>query len=472
MTPHVVVVGGGIAGLVAARDVARALPGVRVSLLEGGDRVGGKLRREEVGGHLVDVGAESLLARRPEGLDLVAELGLADDVVHPATASASIWSRGRLHPLPGGTLMGIPSDPEGARGLLTAAEVARAVAEEPWPGGALDGDVSVGEYVAARVGGGVVDRLVEPLLGGVYAGHARRLSLRATLPQVWPVATAGESLLGAARDASRRAAARAGEPVFAGLRGGVGRLPDVLAADLVGRGVEVRTGAVVRGLDRVDGGWSVTAGSTRDPERLRADALVLAVPARPAGRLLAPHSPDAAAALGGIEYASMAIVTLALPAEVTATLTGSGFLVPPVDHRTIKASTFSSAKWPAIAEATPGVAYLRASVGRAGEEAELQRPDEELVRVAAHEVGQALGVSLPTLLDAHVQRWGGALPQYAVGHLDRVARVRAALAGLPGVAVAGAAYDGVGVPAVVGTARAAAREVVTHLRERGPGGEE
>ncbi len=465
--PRVVVVGGGIAGLVAARDLARA-GGAEVVLLDASDRVGGKLRLEDVAGHRVDVGAESLLARRPEGLDLLADLGLDADVVHPASGGASVWSRGRLHPLPSGTLMGIPGDPARAAGLLTDAEVERAADERAWPGGGGAGvvgeDVSVGDYVAGRLGDAVVDRLVEPLLGGVYAGHARRLSLRAALPQVWSVAAGGGSLLEAAREAGLRAGdGERRPPVFASLRGGLGRLPEVLAADLARLGATVRSRTIARELAPGPRGWAVTVGPTRDPERIDADAVVLAVPARPAARLLAGHT-AAADLLADIEYASMAVVTLAVPADRLPALPGSGFLVPPVEGRTIKASTFSSAKWPALAQAAPGVAYLRASVGRAGEESDLQRPDADLVRVAAAEVGEALGRPLPELLDAHVQRWGGALPQYAVGHVARVARVRAELAGLTGLALAGAAYDGVGVPAVVGTARTAAARVLTHLR--------
>ncbi len=165
--PHVVVVGGGIAGLTAALEVLEALPSAEVTVLEGSDRLGGKLRREPVAGHLVDVGAESVLALRPEAVDLATRVGAADDLVVPATTAASLWSRGGLMPLPRATLMGVPSDPESARGILTDDEVARLADEQPWPGGALDEDVWVGDYVATRLGDAVVDRLVEPLLGGV-----------------------------------------------------------------------------------------------------------------------------------------------------------------------------------------------------------------------------------------------------------------------------------------------------------------
>ena len=462
---RVVVVGGGIAGLVAARDVALARPDADVTVLDAADRVGGKLRLAEVAGHRVDVGAESILVRRPEGAALVRDLLLDDRVVHPEEVGALVWSRGELHPLPEGTVMGIPADPAAAEGLLNPSEVSRAAAE-PTRAAAVTRDVSVGEYVSGRVGEAVVDRLVEPLLGGVYAGHARRLSLRATLPQVWEVARAGERLLDGVGRLAAAVPGSVARPVFAGLRGGVGALPEALAEDLADRGVTVRTATIARELHRRPTGWEVVTGPTRAPEVHAADAVVLASPARPTSRLLVPHARRAAQLLGSVPYASMAIVTLAVDPGVVAGLPASGFLVPPVDERTVKASTFSSRKWAWLAEEAPEVGFLRASIGRAGEEADLQREDRDLVAVAVEEVEKAVGRSLGHVADAHVQRWGGALPQYDVGHVDLVTEVRDAVAGLPGITLAGAAYDGVGIPAVVAGAHAAAAQVLTHLRRR------
>ncbi len=467
--PHVVVVGGGISGLTAAWETTRVLPGARVTVLDAADRPGGKLRREEVAGVPLDVGAESVLARRPEALELVEEVGGSALLTHPATTSASIWSRGGLHPLPAGSLMGVPSDPDAALGVLDTAEVTRAQDEQPWPGGPLERDVAVGEYVAARLGDAVVDRLVEPLLGGVYAGRARELSLQACVPALFTAAREGRSLTATARDAAAAARDRAAAPVFAGLTGGVGRLAELLLDRLDERGVGVRSRTIARELHRTAGGWRVVVGPRPAPEALDADAVVLAVPAAPAARLLRDTAPAAAAELSAIGYASMAIVTLAVEAPADP-LPGSGFLVPPVDGRVVKASTFTSGKWAWAAEAGDGVVFLRASVGRAGESAELHREDADLAAVAVQEVGAALGRPLPRVADWHVQRWGGALPQYAVGHVDRVARIRSAVADLAGLELAGAAYDGVGIPACVGTGREAARAVTTHVRALRPPG--
>jgi protoporphyrinogen/coproporphyrinogen III oxidase len=463
--PRVVVVGGGIAGLTAALEVLDALPAARVTVLEGSDRLGGKLRLEPGAGHLVDVGAESVLALRPEAVDLANRVGATDDLVTPATTAASVWTRGALRPLPRATLMGVPSDPDSARGILTDDEVERLRHEQPWPHGPLTEDVSVGDYVGARLGTAVVDRLVEPLLGGVYAGHARRLSLQATMPVLWARAAAGESLVGTpgTRPASAPGRTEAPRPPFTGLRGGVGRLPGLVADELARRGATLRTGAVVRELQRRQTGWRLVIGSAADPEVVEADAVLLCVPPAPAARLLAGHASVASAALGGVETASSAVVTLAVQRTGVEELPGSGFLVPPVEGRTIKASTFSFRKWEWTGALSDEVVHLRASFGRAREESDLQRDDADLVAVAVAEVADAIGHPLPHVVDAHVQRWGGGLPQYAVGHVQRVAVIRADVARLPGIEVAGAVYDGVGIPAVVASATRAAHATVQHL---------
>lgn len=445
MTRDAVVVGGGIAGLVAARGIAAT--GRDVLLLEGSPQVGGKLRSAQVAGLTVDVGAEAMLARRPEGLDLATEIGA--EVVHPTTATSAVWSRGALRAMPR-SLMGVPLDLDqlAASGLLSPEGLARASHELDTPVG---DDVSVGDLVAARLGDELVDRLVEPLLGGVYAGHARRISAAAAVPQLLAMARRGSLLEQAAVIAPSTA------PVFASLPGGMGRLPDLVVD---GGGFEVRTSATVRALRRTAVGWALTVGPTTHAETVEADAVVLATPASPAARLLGEVLPEAAAELAAIETASVAVVTLAFRAHDVpdAVFERSGFLVPPVERRTIKASTFSFAKWAWVRDLDPDVVVLRTSLGRHGEEATLQAGDDGLVRVSLADLAATAGITARPL-DSHVQRWGGGLPQYAVGHLDRVARIRAALAAQPGLAVCGAAYDGVGIPAVIASARQAVASV-------------
>jgi oxygen-dependent protoporphyrinogen oxidase len=465
--PTVVVVGAGISGLAAAWDLVSRRPDLHVVVLDGAPQVGGKLALVEVGGLAVDAGAEALLARRPEGVDLAREVGLGDDLVTPRTTSAGVWSRGHVSPLPAGSLMGIPTTSAAAIGVLTPDEAA-AIDEEPaHHATVLETDTDVASYVAGRVGAPVVDRLVEPLLGGVYAGHASQLSLQATVPALWEAARSGESVVATARTVAARAqSAGPPSPVFAGLVGGVGRLPAAVAQAIVDRGGEVRTRVTVRELRRAPGteGWQVVIGSRADEQVLAADAVVIAVPARPAGRLLATVAPGAADRLGSVEAASMALVTAVLPRG--AGLVGersSGFLVPPVDGRTIKAVTYSSAKWGWLGERAGADLVVRLSVGRQGEEALLQRPDDELAQLALAELALALKGPLPQPTDTQVVRWGGGLPQYAVGHVDLVAFVRTAVAAVPRLAICGAYLDGVGVPACIASGRRAAAELLADL---------
>ncbi|MBO0847109.1 MAG: FAD-dependent oxidoreductase, partial [Nocardioides sp.] len=212
----------------------------------------------------------------------------------------------------------------------------------------------------------------------------------------------------------------------------------------------------VRVLERAGAGFRLTVGSARTPVTIETARVVLATPAAPAARLLAHVAPVASTELAGVEYASMAVVTLAVPALEVGD--SSGFLVPAVDGRRVKASTYSFNKWAWVGDASD-LRIVRASLGRHREEATLQASDEELVTHVVGDLSLALGQQLRPV-DAHVQRWGGALPQYAVGHLDRVGRIRADVSRVPGLAVCGAAYDGVGIPAVIGSARRAAAEVV------------
>lgn len=448
---HVVVVGGGITGLAAAHEAG--LAGARVTVLESSPRLGGKLAVSEVGGLQVDDGAESLLTRAPDGVALAREVGLGDALVPPTTAAASIWTRGALRPLPTRTLLGLPTDLAAlARsGLLSARGLNRVPLDLVLPGRPLTEDVSVGDVVAARLGREVVDRLVDPLLGGVYAGRAERLSLQMTLPQVVPHLARRRSLILATRDALP--AATGGPAPFATLPGGLGRLPAAVAA---ASGARVRLSTTVRALQRTPTGWRLTTGSAAAPEVVEADAVVLAVPAAPAARLLSGLVPTAAAELAGLDYASVALVTLVLGSPVGGE--GSGFLVPAVEGRTTKAVTFSSRKWGHLA----GERFvLRGSVGRHGDTADLQRTDEELVAAVQRDLVDIVG-PLPRVLDSRVSRWGGALPQYAVGHRDLVRRLRTAVAGQPGLAVAGAAYDGVGISACIRSGREAARLALAH----------
>ncbi|WP_320064682.1 protoporphyrinogen oxidase [Micromonospora sp. RTGN7] len=465
---RVAIVGGGITGLAAAVRLAdRAPAGTEITVYEQSGRLGGKLRTGELAGGPVEFGAESFLMRDPAGgesaaVTLVRRLGLADEIVHPTVGQAALAVDGELRPVPGGTLVGVPGD------LAKVAAVAEPTADADRDGGrpllAPGTDVSVGALVRSRLGDQVVDRLVDPMLGGVYAGRADDLSLVTTMPALARAARVEHTLVGAVRAAQAAAPRAPGAPVFGTLAGGLSRLVEAAAT---ASGATIRRDAAVRELTPTTAGWRLTVGPTRAPELVDADAVILAVPARPAARLLAgvagrtDLAPGVAATVGGLDYASVALVTLALPRPELPAL--SGFLVPATEGLVIKASTFFTTKWGHLAR-PDGLALVRASVGRYGEEATLQVTDDDLVESVRRDLSTVLRTPLPTPVASHVQRWGGALPQYTPGHLDRVADARAALrTAHPALALAGAGYDGVGIPVCIRSGETAAEEIITAL---------
>lgn len=470
---HVVVVGGGISGLAAAHRLLEG--GARVTLLEASDRLGGKLRTGEIAGVPVDLGAESMLAKRPEAVELARAVGLGERLQPPTTATASLWTRDALRPMPKGQVMGVPGDlaPLAASGVISAEGLTRIEEDTRLPRTEVGEDVAVGEYVAERLGREVVDRLVEPLLGGVYAGDAYKISLRAAVPQLFEAARTHRSLLDGVRGIQARAAATVHQigpaatgPVFMGIDGGIGTLPGAVAEAVRAKGGEIRTGTPVADVQRSADGWQLTL----DGESLSADAVVLATPAHDTARLLARVCRPAVAELTTVEYASMALVTMAFRrADIGARLTGSGFLVPPVDGHKIKAATFASNKWGWIGGADPDLFVLRTSIGRYGDEADLTREDAELIDLSRTDLRAAVGLTAAPV-EAQVTRWSGGLPQYPVGHLQRVARIQDAVAQLPGLRVCGALYAGVGIPACISSARKAADDILATLPpDAGPG---
>ncbi len=450
MTPRrVVVIGGGLTGLAAAWHLRERAD---VVLFEASDRVGGEIATVEVAGRTMDVGADAFLARQPEAERLARRLGFGDeDLVAPASSRVHLWTRGRLRPLPEGTVLGAPSDlvALARSGALSPAGVLRAATEPLWPRRHVTGDRSVADLVGERFGREVVDRLVEPLLGGVYAGRADRLSAAATAPAVWEAAAQHRSLLRGLRR-ERGAATDGAGPVFLTLRGGLGRLVERLAEPL---GARVRTGVRVTNV-RHDSGWSV---ATADGD-VRADHVIVTVPAPAAAGLIRGTSPEAARELAGIRYASVAVVVLVYDARAArAVPAGSGMLVPRTEGRLVKAATWTSRKWPHHADRDHFV--LRASVGRIDHPPPLD--DDTLADRVDAELRSATGIGAPAL-ERRVVRWDDALPQYDVGHLARVDRIRAALAAVPpGLHVGGAALDGVGLTARAREAERLAAAVVT-----------
>ncbi|MGW3540710.1 protoporphyrinogen oxidase [Nocardia niigatensis] len=446
---RVAVVGGGISGLVAAYRMRKALgDAAELILVERRDRVGGILRTVEIEGDPVDLGAEAFVGRRPEIPELMGELGIEDQLVHPAGKRPLVWSNGAGHRLPERTLMGIPAGPESVAGLVDAQTLA-AIEQEPsrplrWERGS---DVSVGELVRDRFGEQVVRRSVDPLLGGVYAGLADSIGVRAALPTLAAALDRGATSL--TRAVSDALPPPSTAPVFGGIRDGYRVLLDALrtAAD-----VKAEIGTAVTTLTRTAQGWRL------DPVG-DVDAVILATPAPVTAELLREVAPQAAELAAGIELASSAVVALALPPE-TALPDNSGILVATGEPLRAKAFTLSSRKWPHLA--ARDVALVRASFGRFGDPTPLSWSDDDLITAAVEDLATVTSADIRPLC-AVVQRWPGGLPQYAPGHTTRIADLRSATADLPGLALAGAYLDGVGVPACAATGTKAAARIIDHL---------
>ncbi|WP_454196866.1 protoporphyrinogen oxidase [Nocardia sp. Marseille-Q1738] len=442
---RIAVVGGGISGLVAAYRLRTLLgPDADLLVLERSDRIGGILYTGELTGEPLDLGAEAFVGRRPEVPELLRELRLESQLVTPAGLRPLVWSGGAVHPLPEGTLMGIPANAESMRGLVDAATLARIAAEPERPLTWVPGsDTDVYGLVADRFGAQVAERSVDPLLGGVYAGSSRSIGVRAALPPLAAALDDGAPSLTAAVRAALPPPSNA--PVFGGIRDGYRTLLDALAARSEAKFVTATPGTrLARGLR----GWVV------DPIGA-VDAVVLATPAPVTARLLGGVAPAAAAELAGVELSSSVVVALALP-RGTALPQNSGILVATGESLRAKAFTLSSRKWPHLAHREN--LLVRASFGKFGDDAALSWPDAELVAAAAEDLATVTGVAIAPSA-AVVQRWPGGLAQYAPGHTARIAAVEAEVATLDGLAVAGAYLHGVGVPACVASGTAAAQRI-------------
>ena len=435
-----------------------------MTLLEASARLGGPLQSTDIGGRPVDVGPDGFLGRRTEAIDLCREVGLADVLVPIAARGASVWARGRLRRLPEGHALGVPTRfwptaRSGIVGVRGAAGLARdALLPRPDTRGPI-GDRAIGPLVARKLGSRVVDMMVDPLVGGIHAGSVDDMSAAATFPPLLAAAQRRGGLMRALR-AEVPAPDPDGPPLFWALRGGMAALVDALVAGLRGRGVDVRLSAPVERLARHGGGWDVAA----DGQQFAADAVVLATPAPATASLVRPHDDEVAGLLDAIDYASVVLVTFRIRSDQLAgALDGTGFLVPRRSaHKgrepwAVTACTFLDRKWPHLER--DGEVLLRASLGRIDDTRSAAWTDGDVIARAWDELGALMGVGGEPA-GAVVVRYPDAFPQYRVHHLLRTAGVEAALARLGGIAVAGSAYHGVGIPACIASGRAAARALL------------
>ncbi|MDY7526542.1 protoporphyrinogen oxidase [Cryobacterium sp. 10C2] len=492
--PRAVIIGGGISGLATAHYLHQSLgDGVLITVLEASPRLGGKIITEDFAGHSVDAGPDALMVRAPVAVNLLTDLGLADLVVAPASGGSRIWSRGRLRTLPAGTVFGIPDRllPLLRSRLLSPLGFARVLLDLVLPAGrTLPADPTIAEIVVPRMGHEVFDRLVDPLLGGIHAGRADELSAHSTAPDIEvlargkrslnlalrrrrragaamaaaasrsasvPVATAGDAAAGSRATAPAATAprlARAGGATLVTVEGGLARLIDALAARAASD--DIRLGTAATSLAREGAGYLV---GLSDGTSAEADAVVIATPAFVAAGLLLAENPVLGAALAGIPYTDVATICLAYPRSALGRpLGGNGFLVPPVEGKLVVGCTFSSEKWPHLADEETVI--IRCMVGRAGDTRWAGFDDTTLVAQVHAELVEALGLTgRPT--SHHIERWPLGMPQYVVGHQGRLDTADRELAALPGVHLTGSGYRGVGLASCV----ADAERVATRIAE-------
>ncbi len=490
-------VGGGIAGLAAAHravEVARARGHpLEVALLEARARLGGTIATERPAGFLVEAGPDSFLSEKPWALDLCRRLGIEHRLVRTDERfrRVFVWFGGRLHPLPDGFQLLAPTrlGPFLGSSLFSWRGKLRMALDLALPRSAGVEDESLGAFVRRRLGREALERVAQPLVAGIYTADPEDLSLRATMPRflelerrerslilgLWRArrrARAAESAAGGARDAGaggapagaagRRPAGGARWSLLVTLAGGMGELVEAVAARLP-EGAARLEQRVTR-LERRDGRWRIEVAGAPP---LDADGVVLATEAHAAGRLLRSVDPPLATMLQVIPYASSATVSLGYRrGDVHHPLDGFGFVVPRIEGRTLLACTFSSVKYPG--RAPPGHVLLRAFVGGALDAGALALDDAALVARVREELRAALGITADPVL-ARLHRHPGSMPQYAVGHLEAVAAIEARAAALPGLALAGSAYRGVGVADCIRSGEAAAERVLDAPAGRRPG---
>lgn len=475
------IVGGGIAGLAAAWRLRQAVPGAVLALVEADRRLGGKILTERRDGFLLEGGPDSFLSHKPAALALCRELGLEGRLAgpRPEARRAFVLRGGRLREIPAGLSGLVPAriGPFLRSGLLSPLGRARLALEPLLPRRAAPGDESLASFVRRRLGGEAYERLVEPLMAGIYAGDGERISLAATFPALRDLEIRHGSLLrglaASRREAAPGAVGAAGSaparplPAFVTLAGGLGEMVDALRARLDGvERVEIRLGARAAALQAAGSGWAL---HLEDGVPLAADAVILAAPAYAAADLLAGLDADLAGLLRSIPHVSTAAVSLAYPGEALARpLDGSGYIVPRAEGRPVLACSWTSSKFEGRSPA--GCALVRFFIGRAGQEEVLDGSDEDLVGLAREEARSVLAASGPPLF-ARVHRWPRGMPQYTLGHLERMERIERRLEALPGVFLAGGAYHGIGIPDCIASGESAATRAAEWLLSRGAGSE-
>jgi oxygen-dependent protoporphyrinogen oxidase len=459
--PRVVIAGGGITGLSAAYRLQQLLPNAPLTLVEADTRLGGKILTERTGGFVVEAGPDSFLASKPRGIGLCRELGLESHLqgVRVGTRRAYVLRDENFYELPEGLTGLIPAHlgPMFRSRLISPMAKARLALDYVLPPARGEGDESLAAFIRRRLGREVYDRLVEPLMSGIYAGDGEQLSLAATYPQLHRAEREhGSVIRGVLAARAGRPGAEQGRSGFLTPVNGVAEIVEALAASL--NRTEIRLGKRVKEIVRSGTGYQVHLDSG---ESLAADALILATPAYTCAEVLDGLDEELASCLRAIPHVSTATISLAYrQADVPRPLDTHGYLIPRVAGKPILACTFTSVKF--AARAPQDHVLIRAFVGRAGQEGILDGSDESLISLVQDELRQRMGITAPPIL-CRVFRWPRGMPQYTLGHLDRLARIERRLAAHPGLYLAGNAYHGVGIPDCIASGEAAAVNASTFL---------
>lgn len=453
---QVVIIGAGVAGLTSALTVlTNSSEPVNVTVLEAESHVGGRIRTTQFAGLSIDEGPDAFLARVPWATQLAAELGLGASMTSPTDAHASIWHNG-MHNIPGDLMLGVPAKVRAfaTSGLISPLGKLRAAIEPLLPT-TTDTD-SIGEYVRSRFGNQIHERLVDPLIGSIYATDSDHFSM-AAVPQVAAL-TASRSMLLAAGRARAAATKSPAGPIFSTPTRGLGALIELLTQRVTALGGRIVTGESVSTIEKANAGYTINTSRGQH----FADAIVVASPAKPSSHFIRPLDTRAADLLGQWSHASVVLITMAIPAsQWPARLTGSGYLVPKPDQRWVSAASFGSNKW-AHWRPDDGSMILRVSLGRDGLEV-MHFDNDKLINLALADMKLHLGVDM-TPSEIRVSRWAESFPQYRPHHFARLAELEHSLgAAAPGIVFAGASYRGIGIPACVQQARSAGEATLAHL---------
>lgn len=458
-----VIVGGGITGLAAAYMLRREAPDAEVMVLEQDQRLGGKIRTERIDGFVVEGGPDSFLTSKPGGLDLCRALDLEDDLegTKPAQRRTFVLRHDRLFEMPQGLSGLVPARlaPLFRSDLFSAAGKLRMAMEVIVPPRRDPADESLGSFMRRRFGRQAYERLIEPLMAGIYGGNGEQLSLQATFPQLRAMEQQRGSLIRGIR-ASPAPPPGQPKPAFVTPLRGMAAIVEALEASL--HAVDIRRGASVETIRQAGGTYEIGLDSG---EVVTADAVIVAAPAHAAARFLTGLDLEMAGMLDAIPYAATATISLAYAPGTIPELEGYGYVVPRAEGRPVLACTWTSSKF--ANRAPDGYTLLRAFIGRAGREEILKQPDEALLAIVRRELREVLNIRAETLWD-RIFRWPNAMPQYTVGHLDRLQAIEDCLADHPGIFLAGSAYRGVGIPDCITSGERAATKVAAYLRDGAP----